>query len=307
VARELRRFRPEVVIVQGAQETGLVLLGRALARSSARVVLDLHGDWRVPTRLYGSRWRALLTPISDALAGLAVRRADAVRTITPFTSGLVRAAGREPDAEFPAFMDLEAFTDQPVAPLPLSPTALFVGVLEPYKAIDILAAGWPIVAGRVEGATLRIVGKGTLEGTVQRLVDADPRVGWDRELSATEVARALDAAAVLVLPSRSEGMGRIVVEAFCRGRPVVGSSVGGIPDLVRNGENGLLVTPGDATALADALASVLSDRMLLERLSRGALAAAGAWTASPAEWATRMRRLVDKVAAQAGSSASNSP
>ena len=81
---------------------------------------------------------------------------------------------------------------------------------------------------------------------------------------------------MLVLPSRSEGLGRVVVEAFCRGRGVVGTRVGGIPDLVEDGETGLLVPPEDAAALADALVRVLSDRALAERLGAAARAARAA-------------------------------
>ena len=148
VARELRRFEPDVVIAQGAQETAIALLARRLARSRAKIVLDLHGDWRAPTRLYGSSARRLLDPVSDALARRALRRADAVRTISAYTTGIVRAEGIEPAAEFPAFMDLEPFLAQPVAPLPAKPRALFVGVLERYKAFDVLADAWRRVAGR---------------------------------------------------------------------------------------------------------------------------------------------------------------
>jgi glycosyltransferase involved in cell wall biosynthesis len=90
-------------------------------------------------------------------------------------------------------------------------------------------------------------------------------------------------------------MGRVVVEAFCRGRAVVGSRVGGIPDLVRDGENGLLVQPAVAPALADALARVLGDRELAERLGRGAHESAAAWTATPEEFARRIRGLVETV------------
>jgi hypothetical protein len=90
------------VLAQGAQEAALVLLARRLARVDTVVILDVHGDWRAPTRLYGSQLRRLLDPLADALARFGVRRADAIRTVSGYTTGLVRAAGREPDAVFPA-------------------------------------------------------------------------------------------------------------------------------------------------------------------------------------------------------------
>ena len=104
-----------------------------------------------------------------------------------------------------------------------------------------------------------------------------------------------DDSSALVLPSRSEGMGRVVVEAFCRGRAVVASRVGGIPDLVQDGKNGLLVEPGDLDALADALIRILTDRELAERLGTGAAASAAIWTISPEEFASRLRSLVERV------------
>jgi glycosyltransferase involved in cell wall biosynthesis len=288
VARELRRFRPDAVLAQGLQETALVLLARKLARVPAKVIADVHGDWRAPTRLYGSRARRLLDPFADALARVGLRRADGIRTVSAYTTGLVRAAGREPDAEFPAYMDLEPFLG-PLAPLPATPTALFVGAVERSKGVDVLTRAWPAVRERVPEARLHVVGSGSLEAP------AGEGVSWSPLLSTAEVAAALDGATLLVLPSRSEGMGRVVVEAFCRGRAVVGSRVGGIPDLVREGENGLLVPPGDAAALADALVRVLGDYELAGRLGHGAHESAAAWTATPEEFARRIRELVERV------------
>ena len=298
VARELREFRPDAVLVQGAQETALVLLARGLARAPAKVILDLHGDWRAPTRLYGSRLRGALDPLNDLLARVALRRADGIRTISGYTTGLVHARGREPAAEFPAYMDLAPFLDRPPEPLPEQPTALFVGVLERYKAVDVLAAAWRLAAPRVPGVRLHLVGSGAMAETVERLVAELPeQTSWTPTLTTEEVARALDTAWLLVLPSRSEGMGRVLVEAFCRGRAVVGSRVGGIPDLVERDVSGLLVEPGDAGALADALVRVLSNRPLAERLGAGAHAAAPRWTATPEEFAQRLRELVERVVA----------
>jgi glycosyltransferase involved in cell wall biosynthesis len=298
VASELRAFRPDAVLAQGGQETALALLGRTLARVSTRVIADVHGDPAAPTRLYGSPLRKALAPLADSLARRGLRRSDGVRTISGYTSGVVREVGVEPTATFAAFMDLDPFLASNPVPLPERPVALFVGVLERYKAVDVLAEAWRLAAPRVPEAALHLVGRGTLREVAQRLVVELPaQARWDESLPAPEVAGALDAASVLVLPSRSEGLGRVVVEAFCRGRGVVGSRVGGIPDLVEDGVSGILVPPGDAEALADALVRALSDRQLAERLGAAARVAVEPWLATPDEYARQIRDLVEQVVA----------
>lgn len=291
VAAQLRAFRADAVLAQGPYEAAAALVGRALARAKPAVILDVHGDWRTATRLYGSRTRRLLNPVADAVAAWAVRRADAVRTVSDFTTGLIRAMGVEPTATFPAFMDLEPFLSEP-APLPSRPRALFVGVLERYKGVDLLPHAWRRVAERVPDAQLRIIGDGPRRDIVERLVRADSRVSWERLVPTEQVAAELDAATCLVLPSRREGMGRVVVEAFCRGRAVVGTRGGGIEDLVRDGENGLLVPQDDVAALADALVRLLSTGDLAQRLAFGARASSEEWYATPEEFASRIRALI---------------
>jgi len=294
-ACELRRFRPDAVLVQGAHEAFAVLLARRLARRATPVVLDLHGDWRGAARLYGSRARRLAAPLADRAAVAAIRRVDAVRTVSAFTSGLVRALGVEPAGEFPAFVDLEGLAGEP-APLPERPRALYVGALEPVKGIDVLAEAWPRVAARVAGAELWVVGRGSRDALVAALA-ADPalRVFWRGEVPGAEVARELDRSTLLVLPSRSEGLPRVAIEAFARGRGVVGSRAGGIADIVEDGVSGVLTEPGDAAALADALADVLASPERAARLGRAAAAGAGDWIGSPEEFAARLRALVEDV------------
>jgi glycosyltransferase involved in cell wall biosynthesis len=256
----------------------------------------VHGDYRAPTRLYGSRLRSLLNPAADRVAESALRRADGVRTVTAYTTELVRKLGVEPTDEFPAYMDFATFQQLPPAALPETPQALFVGVLERYKNVDGLADAWRLAASRVPEAKLRLVGTGALASVVERLVREVPKqTEWTPSLTQPEVAAALDQSTCLVLPSRAEGMGRVAVEAFCRGRVVIGSRVGGIRDLVDDGVNGVLVEPGDTEALAAALVRVLSDRALAERLGRGAHASADLWTISPEEFARRLRALVEQV------------
>jgi len=290
IARLLDAFRPDAVVCQTAYEAAAALLARRLARVPARIVVEVHGDWRTSTRLYGSGFRRALARIGDALAAVALRRSDAVRTVSPFTTRLVRELGVEATADFPAYMDLEPFL-APARPLGDEPVALFVGVLEAYKNVDGLAAAWRLAAPRLPDASLRIVGKGSRSEIAAALV-REHGVRWDPELPAVDVAQALDDAWVLVLPSRSEGMGRVLVEAFCRGRGVVGTRAGSIPDLVADGVSGLLVDPDDPAALAEALVRVLSNRALAEQLSDGARGAAAPWLQTPEEYARRMRELV---------------
>ncbi len=292
VARELRRFRPDAVLVQGAHEAAAALAGRRLAHVPARVVLDVHGDWRTATRLYGSSARRALSPLADRVALAALRRCDAVRTVSGYTTGLVREAGVEPAAVFPAFMDLEPFLG-PVLPLPERPRALFIGVLELYKGIDDLAEAWRLVAPRRPDAELHLVGSGTRRRVVERLVrDLPGQTRWTERLDTEGVAAALDEASLLVLPSRSEGMGRVLVEALCRGRPVVASRVGGIRDVIEDGVSGLLVEPRRSAELAEGLERALSERALLERLARAARPCAERWLASPEEFAERLLELI---------------
>ena len=285
IARELRRRPTEAVLAQSPYDAAAALAGRSLARSRARLVVDVHGDWRTATRLYGSPLRRLLSPLGDRLAVGALRRADAVRVVSGYTERLVREIGLEPAGSFPAFMDLDPFLAEPPAPLPDRPQALFVGVLERYKGIDVLAEAWRLAR---PDATLRIVGSGSCASLVEEL-----GVRWDRRLTPEEVSRALDESTVLILPSRSEGMGRVVVEAQCRGRAVIGSRVGGIPDLVREGENGLLVEPEDPEALAEALLRILADAEFATQL--GAEARAGVRVGSPEQWASELRLLLEKT------------
>jgi glycosyltransferase involved in cell wall biosynthesis len=283
VARAVRRLRPDVIVAQSPYEAIAVLP----ARGRAKLLLEVHGDWATASRLYGSPVRKALEPVSLRLARLAVRRADAVRTLSPFTTELVRGLGVEPAATFTAYVDTSAFTGSPPVPLPDEPSALFVGVLERYKNVAGLAAAWQRVAERLPAAKLVVVGSGRETEVVQRL-----GVTWHPRLSSDEVAAALDVSSLLVLPSFSEGLPRVAMEAFARGRPVVGSRAGGIPDIVEDGVSGLLVEPGDDGALAGALLRALSDRALLERLAAGAAEASGRWRQTPEDYAERMEALV---------------
>jgi teichuronic acid biosynthesis glycosyltransferase TuaC len=141
--------------------------------------------------------------------------------------------------------------------------ALFVGQLVPIKAVDRLIEAWRRLhaEGRVGAADrLVLVGEGRCRAELEAQARAGgvaDRVTFAGALPQAAVARWMGAADLLCLPSRNEGTPNVVVEALASGVPVVASRVGGVPELVADEDTGLLVPPGDASALAGAIAGAL--------------------------------------------------
>ena len=299
VRRELRAFRPVAIFASDPFVGAAALAGRRLGSSRTPVIVEVHGDWRTFTRLYGSPARRLIAMPADRVAVYAVRHADATRAVSTFTARLVEEVrGCPPSAVFTAFSDLSSFAERPPVPLPSRPTVAFVGALEAYKNIDGLAAAWRLLAERVPDARLVVVGRGSRGRVVDLLLaDYPDRITYHEWLEPDEVSAVLDDATMLVLPSWPEGLGRVVIEAFARGRPVVATDAGGIPDLVTDEVEGLLVPPADVGALAAALERVLVDQTLAERLGAAARARYAEWHSTPEDLAAEMRSLVDRVVA----------
>jgi glycosyltransferase involved in cell wall biosynthesis len=257
--------RAGAVTCQSAYEAvGTVALTRLVPRRwRPAVVVEVAGDWRTATRLYGTGSRARLAPAADRAAAWAVRRADLVRAMSDFTEGLARESGFGGEVlRFSTFTDLELFITPPVVAPPNEPVALYVGALEPTKGVDVLIDAWPAVVRAVPTARLVVVGSGSRESGLRRRatdLDVAASVEFLGRRTPDEVARLLDESTLLVLPSRSEGMGNVVREAAARARPAVGSRTGGIPEQVDDGETGLLVAVEDQKALSTALADLLGD------------------------------------------------
>ena len=157
-----------------------------------------------------------------------------------------------------------------VEPEPLEPgTFVFVGRLTHQKALPVLLEA----IAAVEGARLELVGsgadRGALEATVAALGLGD-RVRFVGALPRDQVLARLAGARAAVLSSAWENLPHAAVEALSVGTPVVSTAVGGVPEVVRDGENGLLVPPNDPAALAGALRAILHDDALRERLAAAA-------------------------------------
>ncbi|MHB1035281.1 MAG: glycosyltransferase family 4 protein [Pirellulales bacterium] len=151
-----------------------------------------------------------------------------------------------------------------------------VGTLEQlYKAPDILIEATAHCVARGLDIEVVFVGDGQYRNQLEegvRCRGMADRVRFVGQLSAGElVRRELDGADLFVLPSRTEGLPRAMIEAMARGLPCIGSTVGGIPELLPAED---LVPPGDAAALAAKLRAVLADLVRMTRMSARNLAKA---------------------------------
>ena len=141
-----------------------------------------------------------------------------------------------------------------------TPRLAVVGRLIPIKGHDTLLRAMQIAVREVPGLELEVAGSGPLEDELRAQVSALGLDGSVRFLGQVPGAAAvLERASIVVVPSLGEGFGMVALEAMERGRAVVASDVGGLPEIVAAGETGLLVPPGDAAALAAAIVELARD------------------------------------------------
>ena len=264
VIAAMRRNRSAIVCQSPLEGLGAVLVVRVLPRSRRPPVqIEVHGDWRTAPRLYGSRVRYLIAPLSDRLCGWALCRADRLHVVSEAMATQARQAGYDgPMDKHIEFAEYSPFLEDPPIPFPSQPRVAFIGVLERYKGVDVLLDAWRVVLSQVPRAELVIAGDGTMNAALRRRVT---RLGISRsvnfvgQVSPIRLRKILDDSWCLALPSRSEGLGRVVIEAMGRGRPVVGSAVGGIAEIVDQGTTGYLVPAGRPDPLAQAIITLIND------------------------------------------------
>lgn len=156
------------------------------------------------------------------------------------------------------------------------PTVLFVGGLEPRKGLEYLLEAMEFVIEDVPDARLAAVAKAGFRGTdnwswFSALADRlgiGERMDFMEYVTQKKLLSLYASCDLVALPSKTEGWGLSLMEAMACRRPVVASRVGGIPELVRDGIDGILVEPGDVRGLADAILRLLRDRELRARMGR---------------------------------------
>ncbi|MCP9818838.1 glycosyltransferase family 4 protein [Synechococcus sp. Cruz-9H2] len=285
---ELRRFRPEIVHVK----MFLTQLSPLILKSLAAVPAIYHASWYRAVCPIGSKRFPDGTPCRVSWGSACLRRGCLSAQCWPLMIGqmaLLRRwrqrfrgvvansqAVRERLLEdgFPAVEvipnGVPICSQRP--PLNTPPTLAFAGRLEPEKGVEQLLDSMVRVCQVIPQARLLIAGSG---GQSVALREQAVRLGLGKAvqflgfLGSVDMENALRRAWVQVVPSLwEEPFGLVAAEGLMRGTAVVASASGGLVDIIRHGETGLLVRPGDTGALSEAIINLLNDRNRCERMGQ---------------------------------------
>jgi glycosyltransferase involved in cell wall biosynthesis len=257
---------PAVVHVHAASRASFV-------RKSIVLLIARLAGCKTIFHLHGGGFRQFATVEAGSLMRRWIRHtleaSSVVITLSEGWAGFVRGfAPRARTAVVPNSVPLPSPFSVPQEPGRI----LFLGRLEAAKGVfELLGAGARLAPSF---PALRLVFGGEGDAAALRAKAAELGIGERIELIGWAGPQERDAqlarASVFCLPSHAEGLPMAMLEAMAAGRAVVASSVGGIPETIVDGENGLLVPPRDEAALARALEQVLKDGDLRTRLERGA-------------------------------------
>ena len=281
VHRLLRRLNPELVHYHSRYPCYLGLLLSPKRSVRWRSVFHAH-NLRKPkfSIRFSHRWAAAL--LGAWIDRRIARRMDHVIAISHFMKAyIIQSSGINPDRVSVLTNIIDHHTFQPEPAQPRRPELVFVGRIAAEKGLTTLIEAMGQVAEVHPEVTLRIIGPdkgGTEFGAYLRICEElvarlglQTFVRFEGEVPNHRLPQILRQARLLVVPSvESEPCGLVVIEGLACGIPVVGSRVGGIPELIEEGKTGLLAPPADPESLARVILEALdSDQLLSSAAAQG--------------------------------------
>lgn len=265
--RATRQFRPDIFHIHCFGPNGIygTFLGRL---TGTPVVVTLHGETVMDDHdVFARSW------VMRRALGQALKRAPAVTACSAFAlADAERRFGPALGRKMVVYnaVDLDETAEPFDAPTSGRSYVFALGRLVPKKGFDLLLRAFRSVADQYPGVDLVIAGTGEAASDLRSLaveLGIGNRAHLVGRLSRTEVAGALAGSVMLVVPSRVEPFGIVILEGWRAHVPVVSTSRGGPREIIEDGVNGLLVDPLDVDALAETIAKLLGDPALRRRVS----------------------------------------
>lgn len=228
----------------------------------------------------GSDLNLLQGKFIEPFLHMVLRRVSAVTTVSEKLQEKVLALGVNPEcvSTIPNGVDCQTFAPRPslearrALGLPQQAAIiLWVGRFVPIKGVEFLVNAMPDVVAQIPNALFVLVGNGELESDIRQQIaqhGLQSHTHLAGKIASDRIVTWLNAADILVLPSLNEGRPNVVLEAMACERPIVATQVGGIPELLQNGETGLLVPPADSAQLAQQLLHLLQNAPLRHHMGQ---------------------------------------
>lgn len=205
----------------------------------------------------------------------AFKKADYIQAISKFLADWARKEGAVCPIEIiPNGVDLEKFTPSRQSPVASRFTIITISRLVKKNAVDVLIQSISELQSEIPNLNLKIVGYGPEEQKLKKLVtdlNIEDKVDFVGKVEPDRLPELLRDADIFVRASRSEGLGSAFLEAMAVGLPVIGTEVGGIPDIIINRETGLFVKVDDPADLANKISSLYNDENLRTNLSKNGI------------------------------------
>jgi len=235
------------------------------------LIIEVHGDWEeAPFLAKKRKFEKMERKFVPFLAKFSLKSADKIRAISNYTKEKAqKISGPKPYFIFQAFTNIDVFLNEKETKL--DNFILFVGALEKVKGVKYLIDTFTKVVKEFPQFKLVLIGEGSERKNLECLTSnlgLSDKVEFKGRLSLEETKNIMKNCYCLVLPSLSEGLGRVLMEAMALGKPIIGSNVGGIIDLVKDGENGFLFEKENSEDLAKKLKILLKDKNLAIEMGR---------------------------------------
>jgi glycosyltransferase involved in cell wall biosynthesis len=234
-----------------------VLLKKILKKT--KLIIEIHGEWDKAPITY-KRLNKKIKWISDYIGGWTIRNCDALRVISEAILDIF-SDFKKKIFIFPAYTDIEMFLNTAEKKI-ISHRFIYVGQLVRLKGIDTIIEAVGILKQKGIKVEVLLIGKGEDINWFKKFIK---KTGLKAEFmfigfkNQKDVAELIKTSIALLIPSITEGFGRVIIEAFACSRSVIGSKVGGIPELIEADKTGLLVEPGNTEDLADKLIFALEN------------------------------------------------
>lgn len=262
----------EVIISRNPLSSGLVAMLVAFL-TGTKLIVEMNGNfsskiiWSKEISTLKGRMKFYLTQL---IVPVVLKSADGIKLLYPSQIDTYKWIGIKGEIFiFHCYVPVSALKASEL----LGQYVLFLGYPWDVKGVDVLIKAFNSISDKIPaGVYLRIIGyfpEADLS-MLTNLAGGNPKICIEKAVFHKQAMEIMANARVVVLPSRTEAMGRVLLEAMAQKRPIVASCVDGIPTYVKHGETGLLVEPEDDNALGQAICTLLNDEFYARQLAQNA-------------------------------------